>query len=349
MKPTSILTLPVLSARPAQASRSQNMRTVHDPLGRGIGYLRLSLTRGCSMRCTYCRPETDANPRGELRLSPSEIEQLVRHLTEHHGLNKVRLTGGDPTSRPELLQIIERIASVPGVADLAMTTNGLTLERMAQHYRAAGLRRVNISLDTLDRDRFTRLTGVDGLDRVLRGIDAARAAGLSPIKLNTVVVRGQNESCLIELARFAAPRNLELRFIELMPMGPLASDWRERYVPASEVRERLSRAMRFDSLLPQGHDAARRHHVTLDDGRRATIGFITPMSCNFCADCNRLRITADGGIYPCLMDHPAGSLLSALRPAFDAERVDRLLRQAYTKKQPEHPAAGPVTMTAMGG
>ena len=349
MKPPGMLPLPVLSASPAPTGRPTHGRSVRDPLGRGIGYLRLSLTRGCSMRCTYCRPEMDANPRDELRLSPAEIEQLVAHLARQYGLTKVRLTGGDPTSRPELLQIIERVASVPGITDLAMTTNGLILERMAGRYRAAGLRRVNISLDTLDRDRFARLTGVDGLDRVLRGIAAARDAGLSPIKLNTVVVRGQNETCLSELVRFAAANDLEVRFIELMPMGPLASHWEERYVPASEVRERLSETMQFGSVLPQGHDAAQRHRVMLADGRQTTIGLITPMSCNFCAECNRLRIAADGGIYPCLMDNPAGSLLSALRPAFDPGRFEQMLRQAYAGKQPEHPAAGPGIMTAIGG
>ncbi|MEO0476671.1 MAG: GTP 3',8-cyclase MoaA [Planctomycetota bacterium] len=320
-----------------------------DPLGRGVGYLRLSLTRGCSMRCTYCRPETDLNPSNEQRLSPTEIESIVRHLADRHGLSKVRLTGGDPTTRPDLIEIIERIAAIDGVNDLAMTTNGLTLPAMAHRYQQAGLNRVNISLDTLDRDQFRMMTGVDGLQRVLRGIDTAMDAGLSPIKINTVVVRGQNDEHLESLVTFAADRGLAVRFIELMPMGPLKAQWHDRYVPAVEMRQRLARTMRFGPRLAQGHDAATQYHVNLQDGRVTTVGFITPMSCNFCADCNRVRLAADGSIYPCLMDRSAGSLLPALRPRFDAALADQLLSEALAHKQSEHPAFGPAIMTAIGG
>ena len=320
-----------------------------DPLGRGIGYLRLSLTRGCSMRCTYCRPETDLNPSNEQRLSPTEIESIVRHLADRHGLSKVRLTGGDPTVRPDLIEIIERIETIDGVNDLAMTTNGLTLPTMARQYKQAGLKRVNISLDTLDRDQFTSLTGVDGLQRVLRGIDAAIEAGLCPIKINTVVVRGQNDEQLGRLVRFAAGRGLAVRFIELMPMGPLKEQWHERYVPEAEMRQRLAKTIRFGPQLPQGHDAATRHRVTLPYGQSTTVGFITPMSCNFCANCNRLRLAADGSIYPCLMDRAAGSLRPALRYGFDPNLADQLISEALTHKQSEHPAFGPAIMTAIGG
>lgn len=346
MKPFA---LPVMPSRPDRTTGHEPLGQLQDPLGRGIGYLRLSLTRGCAMRCTYCRPETNLNPRNELRLSPAELEQLVRHLASHHGLSKVRLTGGDPTSRPELVEIIERIASVRGITDLAMTTNGLTLSRMASRYQTAGLRRVNISLDTLDPARFKTMTGVDGLDQVLAGIESAIQAGLSPIKLNTVVVRGQNEHSLHELVEFAADHPIEARFIELMPMGPLKENWQERYVPEAEMRRQLSAHMRFGDQLPQGHDAAKRYRVTLHDGQSTTVGFITPMSCNFCADCNRLRLAADGSIYPCLMDQPAGSILPAVRPKFDADFAEQLIADALTQKQPEHPAFGPTIMTSIGG
>lgn len=346
MKP---LALPVMPTRTFRSTQKMPAGKLQDPLGRGVGYLRLSLTRGCSMRCTYCRPETDANPRNENRLSPTEIEQLIRHLVEQHGLSKVRLTGGDPTSRPELVEIIERIASVPGIKDLAMTTNGLTLSRMAERYKRAGLQRVNISLDTLDPERYTEMTGVDGLTRVLQGIDTAIAAGLSPIKINTVVVRGQNEDSLYNIVRFSAGRGMEARFIELMPMGPLKETWHNRYVPEAEMRDRLSLRMQFGNHLIQGHDAAKRYHVTLESGLETKVGFITPMSCNFCADCNRVRLAADGRIYPCLMDRSAGSLMPALRPGFDADFVDQLLSEALTQKQAEHPAFGTAVMTSIGG
>ncbi|MEM9110198.1 MAG: GTP 3',8-cyclase MoaA [Planctomycetota bacterium] len=346
MKPLALPVMPAVMAKVMGLDKDSGLR---DSVGRGFGYLRLSLTRGCSMRCTYCRPDTDDNPRGEQRLSPQEIEQLVCHLAQHHGLKKVRLTGGDPTSRPELVDIIQRVASVPGISDLAMTTNGLTLERMAMRYKQAGLARVNVSLDTLDSERFRTITGVDGLERVLRGIDAAISAGLSPVKINTVVVRGQNDEGLPDLVRFAAGRGLEVRFIELMPMGPLSRNWHERYVTAQETRDRLSKTMRFSGPMPQGRDAARRYRVELADEQKVTVGFITPMSCNFCADCNRIRLAADGRVYPCLMDRPAGSLLPALRPRFDGSRVDTILKAALTQKQAEHPMFGQAVMTAIGG
>lgn len=322
---------------------------LQDTTGRGIGYLRLSLTKACSMRCTYCRPEKLEHPKGEPVLSPVEIEQLTRYLVDRYGVYKVRLTGGDPTSRRELVEIIERVARIDGVRDVSMTTNGLTLVKQARDYVNAGLNRVNVSLDSLDAERFARMTGVDGLERVLDGLDAARDAGLSPVKLNTVVLRGENDAELADLVRFSAERDMPIRFIELMPMGPLASTWSQRYVTESEMRERIAPIVRTWAPLPQGPDAARRFDVVLDSGVVARIGFITPMSCNFCADCNRLRIAADGAVFPCLMDQPRGTLLDALRPVFDGPAVDRVLEDAYAAKQPEHPHDGFVVMTHIGG
>lgn len=332
-----------LPARPVEAGG------LVDRLGRGVGYLRLSLTKACSMRCTYCRPGRIASIRGEPTLTLDEIQRLVEHLADRHGLSKVRLTGGDPTSRRELTEIIERVAGVKGVRDVAMTTNGLTLVKRAREYRDAGLRRINISLDTLHPQRFAALTGVDGLERVLRGLDAARDAGLWPIRLNSVVVRGQNEQDLPDLVRFAAANGYEARFIELMPMGPLASSWKQRYVPESDMWAILDPIIRSWTPIEQGHDAARRYRVRLDDGAEAVIGFITPMSCNFCAACNRIRIAADGRLYPCLMDKPAGSILEALRPEFDPGLLDAILAQGLGQKRDEHPHDGHAVMTHIGG
>jgi cyclic pyranopterin phosphate synthase len=319
-----------------------------DTLGRSIGYLRLSLTKACAMRCTYCRPAMLTQPKNEAQLTADEIDRLVRHLAEHHGLYKVRLTGGDPTSRPDLTEIIHRVARVPQIEDLAITTNALTLPKRAREYADAGLKRINISLDTLDRERFAALTGLDQRDRVLEGIDAAEQAGLSPIKLNTVVVKDQNEQDLPSLVRFAADRGFEARFIELMPMGPLAEQWAERYVPESRMREIIEPMLIDSRPLEQGSDAARRYEVRLDDGRSATIGFITPMSCNFCASCNRIRVASDGTLYPCLMDEPADSLLPAIRP-FDRGELDRLIAKGLAGKRAEHPHDGFVPMTHIGG
>ncbi|MEM6391755.1 MAG: GTP 3',8-cyclase MoaA [Planctomycetota bacterium] len=336
------------SAAP-RSSATPSTGPLADPLGRGVGYLRLSLTEACAMRCVYCRPSFLRNPRNEQRLRPQQLERLVRHLAKHHGLVKVRLTGGDPTSRPELTEIIERIAAVPGIEDLAMTTNGLTLARQAKAYRRAGLMRVNVSLDTLDPQRFRRMTGVDGLQRVLDGIDEAVAVGLTPVKLNTVVVRGENLDDLPGLLGYAADRGVTLRMIELMPMGPLADGWDERYAPERMMRRALAETVTRYTPLRQGHDAARRYRVGLRDGRSATLGFITPMSCNFCADCNRLRVAADGTLYPCLMDRPAGSIADALGPGTTGRQIDAALRASLSHKAPEHPTTGYVMMTKIGG
>jgi len=322
---------------------------LHDTLGRGIGYLRLSLTENCAMRCVYCRPRLHHHAPDSRWLSVAEIEGLVRHLAERHGLRKVRLTGGDPTSRPELTPIIRRLKCIPGIDDLAMTTNGLTLAHRAAEYAAAGLRRVNVSLDTLEPERFAAITGVDALPRVLAGLDAAERAGLAPIRLNTVVVRGQNEDDLPALVRFAARRGWDIRFIELMPMGPLAEQWPERYVPESQMRARLSSIVWDWQPLAQGHDAARSYRVRLEEGTEAIVGFITAMSCNFCQGCNRIRVAADGTLYPCLMDQPGPSLMLALRPRFDARRLDRLLQSGLDRKMPEHPARGHTVMIRLGG
>ncbi len=322
---------------------------LNDADGRTIRYLRLSLTESCQMRCTYCRPDWLTNTPHHDTLQPDEIHWLVSHLVQRHGLRKVRLTGGDPTARADLLEIIRRIASIPGIEDLAMTTNGLTLAHRAHDYAAAGLRRVNVSLDSLDPQRFTRLTGVDAMERVIRGIDAARQAGLGPVKINTVVVRHNNEDELVDLARFAAERSTEIRFIELMPMGPLAEQWADRYVTAAEMRRNLEQHFTGWEPIDQGSDSATRYAVTDPHGNHSTVGFITPMSCNFCDACNRIRITSRAQLYPCLMDKPAGSLMPAFRDRRDPDLLDDLLARGLSHKQPHHPQEGHVVMTHIGG
>lgn len=320
-----------------------------DPTGRRIRYLRLSLTERCQMRCAYCRP-TGPVRRSPNTLTADEIGLLVEHLAEQHGLQKVRITGGDPTARPDLAVIVARIAAT-GLEDMAMTTNGLDLGRLAPALAGVGLDRVNVSLDSLDRDQFARRTGVDGLTRVILGIDAALAAGLRPLKINTVVMDepGQPPQDLARLVRFAADRDVEIRFIELMPMGPLADRWAERHVSPDDIRRRLAPTVRDWQLLPRNSGSAQRFRVRLADGRSTTIGLIAPMSCPFCDRCDRLRIAADGSIMPCLMGRPAGSVLTALRPKFNAALLDRLLAEALAVKAPVHASAGPVAMTQIGG
>jgi cyclic pyranopterin phosphate synthase len=323
--------------------------TMRDAQDRPIRYLRFSLTEACQMRCVYCRPSLLSQPCKPGRLTPGEIESVVRHLVAKHGLDKVRLTGGDPTARPDLVNIIERIAGIDGVRDLAMTTNGLSLASHAKDYATAGLGRVNVSLDSLNAERFAGITGSDTLERVLAGIDGAIDAGLTPLKLNTVVLNHANLSDLAALVEYAAMRGVEIRFIELMPMGPLAEDWAGRYVPESQMRNTLAEVVSDWQALSQGSDSAQVYDATLHDGRHARVGFITPMSCNFCSACNRLRITSDGSVYPCLMDRPRGNIAPAVRPRFDADLFDRILSKATQAKAPEHPVTGFAVMTHIGG
>lgn len=334
---------------PAHLIPASSSKALADAQGRKVGYLRLSLTPACPMRCTYCRPNVIKDMPGEQRMSADTIETMVRHLVVRWGLRKVRLTGGEPTVRRDLLEIIKRLSHIEGLDDLAMTTNGLTLARHASAFRRAGLQRVNVSLDSLRPDTFARMTGVRGPQRVVAGIHAAMKAGLAPIRLNTVVLAGENDAEAPELVRFAAGRGLEIRFIELMPMGPLANQWAERFVPEAAMREQIDPIVDEWSAIDQGHDSARRYRLRLRDGRSVVVGFITPMSCHFCAACNRLRLTASGDVYPCLMDEPRGNIMDTLTPNFDAERFDAGLRAALQAKATVHPVTGFTTMTVLGG
>ena len=341
--PLRVLGAPVPDAGPA----------LRDAAGRSVHYLRLSVTGNCSMRCGYCRPGVDANRPEPGRLDADGIRFLVGHLHGRFGLRKVRLTGGEPTTRRDLPALVAAVRD-GGVDEVAITTNGLTLTRDARRLADAGLSRANVSLDTLDAGRFETLTGVNGLERVLRGIDAAQEELPGGVKLNAVVIAGHNDGDdLLALARYAAGRDLPLRFIELMPMGPLAGAWAGRYVPAAAMKATLRAAgVRLDAL-PETADAARRFRAELpaapgETAAVAELGFITPMSCNFCAACDRLRVSADGDLHPCLMDAARGNVAGAIRNR-DAAEVDRLLAAAFDQKAAEHPAAGPAIMTRMGG
>lgn len=325
---------------------------IADSFGRSVAYLRLSVTQACSMRCLYCRPAglmSAGRAVDEGDLTRAEIRRLVEHLVQAHGLRKVRLTGGEPCVRPDIEGILADLHGLKGLQSLALTTNGLTLRARAQAYRDAGLQRVNVSLDSLDPEGFARITGCDGLHLVLDGIDAALAAGLTPVKINTVVVRGENDDQLARLVAFAAVRGLEIRFIELMPMGPLAEEWGRRFVPASEMRWRLSETVARWTEVAQQADAARGYVAHLHGGGSVRVGFITAMSCPFCAACDRLRIASDGTFFPCLMDRPAGTLRDAIRPVFCAQEIDRRLGLGYSRRAREHPARGVATMISIGG
>lgn len=269
------------------------------PLPQGLA-LRLSVTDRCQLRCRYCMPEEGVplGSRAEI-LSYEEIARLTAWLRDEFGLARVRITGGEPLIRQGIEQLVAMLAGL-GVEDLALTTNGLRLPEMARALRQAGLKRVNVSLDTLSPATFRSLAGTGDLQSVLDGIDAAQDAGLLPVKLNTVVIRGVNDREVSRILAFALERNCEARFIELMPIGPGASLFAGGFVSSDAVLEILSRDFALVPAVTPAGTSARRYHVTDAQGRRGAAGFISSCSAPFCDGCTRLRATADGRLIGCL-------------------------------------------------
>jgi len=277
-----------------------------DRFGRQLTYLRISVTDRCNMRCDYCRPAADAykaEPHAQI-LRYEEIERIVR-VAAGLGVSKLRITGGEPLVRRDLPVLVEKLAGIPGITDLSMTTNATLLGKYANELASAGLNRINISIDSLNPLRFRKLTGGE-LAPVLAGIKAAGEVNIGPIKLNTVLMRGMNaggaHSEVAELIDFAAEHHATIRFIELMPMKQ-GMDWDEHYISIDEILQRRDVRQRVDvdAPLKTGNTAAR--YLPLKNGQ-GEVGFIMPMSERFCEGCNRLRLTADGGLRSCLpADH----------------------------------------------
>jgi len=310
--------------------------THSDAYNRPISYLRISVTDRCNLRCVYCMPPegVDWRPHEEV-LRYEEIETIVRAATGL-GISKVRLTGGEPLVRLGIADLVRVLARIPGVDDLAMTTNGILLARYAEELAEAGLQRVNVSLDTLRPEQFQRITRCGRLEDVLAGIEAARLAGLEPVKINTVVIRGMNDDEVVDLARKTREAGWNLRFIELMPVGNgVAGDWRERVVTAAEIRERIKAVLGElePAKMPTGGGPARYYQLP---GARGTLGFITPISEHFCYQCNRLRLTADGQLRPCLLSDREIDLRSPLRQGASVAEIKRLILKAIESKPMQH-------------
>jgi cyclic pyranopterin phosphate synthase len=300
-----------------------------DQYGREIRDLRVSLTDRCNLRCVYCMPEAmHFKPSDEL-LSDDEILLVLRAAADL-GVHKVRLTGGEPTVRSGLVDLVRRIAAIDGMDDVAMTTNGVLLGRLAQPLADAGLRRVNVSLDTLDADQFHRITRWGHLEDVLVGLDAAERAGLAPIKVNAVVVRGFNEAAAPDLARLTLERGWDVRFIEMMPFGSVAGFQTSAYVPSSETMSKIEAALGpLQPIDTSGYDPARTYRLA---GARGTLGFISPVSEPFCAQCGRLRLTAEGRLRLCLLRDDEVDLRGPIRAGASYEELrERFAAAAYRK------------------
>jgi len=275
-----------------------------DRFERVINYLRVSVTDRCNFRCVYCMPVEGIPPRSHAEiLTFEEITEIVR-AGVGFGIRFVRLTGGEPMVRKDLVKLVRSLSAIPGLEEISLTTNAVLLEHLAYPLKEAGLKRVNVSLDTLDPEKFARITRGGSLDTVWRGIQAAEAAGLQPIKINTVVVRGINDAELIDLARLTLDHPWQVRFIEFMPVGN-GQDWgpgfpaaKHRYLPVSEIREKLAALHVEETVYENGSGPARVFRIP---GGAGTIGLISPVGEHFCQSCNRLRLTADGNLRSCLL------------------------------------------------
>ncbi len=307
---------------------------LQDGFRRAITYMRISVTDRCNLRCVYCMPPEGVPwiPHPGI-LSFEEIERIVR-ATATVGMRKIRITGGEPLVRRDLVQLIARLAAVPGIEDIAMTTNATLMSQFAEPLARAGLQRINVSLDTLKPDRFARITRGGHLEQVMEGIKAAEKAAIAPIKINAVVLRGVNDDELLDLARLTIDRPWHMRFIEAMPLDGNLPVEKQGFISADEIMERLGELGTLESCSgPNGNGPARYFQLP---GARGTIGVISPMSHFYCENCNRVRLTADGRLRLCLFSDQEIDLRTPLRDGATAEEIVALFHQAILTKPERH-------------
>ncbi len=325
-------------------------RPLVDGYGRVHRDLRISVTDRCNLRCTYCMPDGEMEwlGRDEL-LTFAEIERLARVLVAHFGIDGIRLTGGEPTLRAHLPDLVGRLAALG--TDLSITTNAVTLDRQAETLAAAGLCRVNVSLDTLRPECFVALTRREGLDRVLSGIDAALAAGLTPVKLNTVVMRGVNDDEVVDLAAFGRAKGVAVRFIEFMPLDASGAWDRDAVVPAAEIVAAIDAVFPVEAV-PRGSAPASVWRYRDGEGE---VGVIPSVTQPFCGDCDRIRLTADGKLRTCLFATEETDLRDLVRGGASDEVVATAVAAAVGEKGPGHLIGQPAfirprrSMSQIGG
>jgi len=323
-----------------------------DRFGRNIHYLRISLTDHCNLRCVYCMPEEMTfRPNADL-MQDDEIFQLTR-LFAGLGFDKIRLTGGEPTVRAHILEIVRGIAATPGIRNVSMTTNGILLKKLAQPLAEAGLKRVNVSIDTLDAQKFKRLTRWGNLEDVWAGIQAAEEAGLAPMKLNAVVVKGYNEADVVDLARLTIDHPWQIRFIEMMPFAGATELQTSQVVTMAQIQERIEQSF---GMLEASNDGqldgeARVFHIPQAQG---DIGFISSVTAPFCSACTRARLTADGLLRLCLLREKEVDLLTPLRAGASLDELRRIILDGVWDKPWGHGLAEGViplnrVMSEIGG
>jgi cyclic pyranopterin phosphate synthase len=325
-----------------------------DSHGRILRDLRVSITDRCNFRCLYCLPETEAAQnfyRGRWASLPNstpikqqwvpkthilsfeEIERVVR-IAVDLGIKKIRLTGGEPLIRHNVEDLVARIAKIPGIEDLAMTTNGFLFREKARALREAGLHRISFSLDSLDRENFKKMTGRDGLNEVLEGIQLAQELGFSPVKVNAVIIRGINDHELESLAEFARERDLSFRFIEFMPLDSARAWQKEMVMSGGDILRRLQSRFELQPVASDNPSSTSKRWMFGD--KRGEIGIIAPVSEPFCGHCNRLRMTADGKIRTCLFSVAEHDLRSLLRNGNSDDEIGEWLKGVVWQKEARH-------------
>jgi cyclic pyranopterin phosphate synthase len=310
-------------------------RTLRDSYGRIADDLRISVTDRCNFRCIYCMPAEGLRwlGRDEI-LRFEEIARLARIFVERYGVRTIRITGGEPLVRVKIEELVAMISSIDPSLDISMTTNGVLLEQKARALAEAGLKRVNISLDTFNIDRFKEIARRDAFDRVMAGIDAADAAGLRPIKLNVVVMKGQNDDEVLGFARFARERGFEVRFIEFMPLDAEGIWTNEMVVPSRQIQERIEDLFPLVALSEDRPGPATKFGFA--DGAPGGVGFISSVSQAFCTTCNRIRLTAEGGLRTCLFSLQETQLRDILRSGASDDSLGQVIEAAVWAKEEGH-------------
>lgn len=297
-----------------------------DSYGRKIEYLRLSVTKRCPLRCIYCKDETETI---ENELSASEIEKIVRAFAAC-GITKVRLTGGEPLMRSDIAEIAGRISRTDGIKKLVLTTNGVMLKKYAKGLKESGVSAVNISLDTLDKEKYKKLTGCDCLDIVLDGIEEAEQCGISNLRINSVLIRGQNDDEAERLILLAKDRRIDVRFIELMPFSDTGKN-EKLIIKGEEILERFPYLKSVEENKSNAEKSVAKYYTA--DGFQGRIGFINPISEKFCSDCNRIRVLSDGKIRPCLGSNTEIDIRNIID---DGEKLVGALKKAILSKPKGH-------------
>lgn len=326
-----------------------------DSFQRKIDYMRLSVTDRCNLRCTYCMPEGGVPKIDHLEILRYEELVALARTAVGMGITKIRITGGEPLVRKDILDLCNRISQIPGIRSLSITTNGVLLSGFAQGLREAGIKRINISLDTLKPERFKAIARADCFAQVWDGIKAAEEAGFSPIKLNAVVLRGINDDEIEDLGRLTLQHPFHVRFIEFMPMRPDEPGIHSsKFVPASEILDRLQRVAPLQVCTESQANGPALHYRF--ENAPGKIGIISPVSQHFCPSCNRLRITADGKLRTCLFSSEETDLRDALRQGLPDELIADVIRRAIAGKPEKHHLENPVfrkcisrQMSSIGG